>query len=230
MKKVDEKCYVLKITGYLFNDDMLHELYELAEYIKSLSEKGKTFIIVVGGGSYLRSVLSFLRKYSYASEYDLDILGIYFSRLNAYILLQLLQPLVVESIPTSVEEALTLYFKFRKNIVMGGVSPGFSTNAVSAYIASRLSSPLINMTRVGAIYDKDPEKFSDAKKINVIHIDRLIEIIEKYKESAGYYPLFDKSSLNIIKEYNIPTCIIAPSRMSLHNYIEKGECGTIIIT
>ena len=82
MKNVDKKCYVLKITGYLFDDAMQRKLHELAEYIRSLFDD-KTFIIVVGGGGYLRSVLSFLRRYSYASEYDFDMLGIKFSRLNS---------------------------------------------------------------------------------------------------------------------------------------------------
>jgi len=220
--------YIIKLTGYIFNPHESIELVRLSETIKSFLKKGYMFIIVTGGGLEFREWLSILRKHSKSSEYDLDHLGILFSRLNAEILKRLLYPYVEKTIPESIEEAIILFKEKDKNIVMGGVSPGFSTNAVAASLSARLGLPLINMTRAGGVYDKDPEIYKNAKKLDKVKVNLLIKMLSKEYEAAGHYPLFDLTSLKIIKEYNVNVYVIPANRESLKTILEGKHVGTII--
>lgn len=223
--------YVIKLTGYIFNlndSDNYKELYNLSKYIKELYSQRRRFVIVVGGGAFLRRWIDYLRKYSKVSEFQLDLLGIQFTTLNARIMSMLLYPTAVDTIPKSIEEAVVLAKESDKNIVLGGVSPGFSTNAVAAYLAGQLSVDLINMTRVGAVYTKDPEVYDDAEKIDQISISMLSKLLSSYKESAGHYPLLDRTSLKILKKYKIRTYIIPATVSALKNLLQ-GSCeGTIV--
>jgi len=226
--KERNKKYIIKLTGYVFNPHKSAELVRLSETIKSFFKKGYMFLIVTGGGLEFREWLNILRKYSKSSEYELDHLGILFSRLNAEILKRLLYPFVDKAIPESIEEAIALFKEEKRNIVMGGVSPGFSTNAVAASLSARLGLPLINMTRAGGVYDKDPEVYKDAKKLDRVTVSLLIKMLSEEYEAAGHYPLFDLTSLKIIKEYNINVYVIPANKESLEKILEGKHVGTII--
>jgi len=223
--------YVIKLTGYIFDiidNSNYNELYRLSKYIKELYRRGLRFIIVVGGGATLRNWIEYLRKFSSTSEYDLDELGILFTRINAEIFRRLLYPTSLDLIPETIEEAIIAAKTSDKNIVLGGVSPGYSTNSVAAHIASKILIPLINMTRVGGVFTKDPQLYNDARKLDRITIDELINLMSSHMESAGHYPLLDKTSLNIIKQYRVKTYVIPASKYALEKLIH-GECiGTEI--
>jgi uridylate kinase len=218
--------YVIKLTGYIFDisdSENYNQLNNLSRYIRELYGRGFRFIIVVGGGAVLRSWIEYLRKFSSVSEYELDELGILFTRINAGIFRRLLHPTSLDIIPETIEEAIVSAKTSDKNIVLGGVSPGYSTNSVAAHIAARLSIPLINMTRAGGVFTKDPQIYSDAKKIDRISVNKLIELLSQHTESAGHYPLLDKTSLNIIKQYRVKTYIIPATKHALERLID-GEC------
>jgi len=76
---------------------------------------------------------------------------------------------------------------------------------------------------VKVVFTKDPQIYSDARKIDRISVDKLINLLSSYTESAGHYPLLDKTSLNIIKHYHVKTYIIPASKHALEKLIE-GEC------
>ncbi len=57
-----------------------------------------------------------------------------------------------------------------KIIVMGGLKPGITTDAVAALVAERIDAELlVKGTDQNGVYDKDPRKHGDAVKL-----DRLI--------------------------------------------------------
>ncbi len=220
--------YVIKLTGKLFDIENVDRLVKIAETVKEYSGRYR-FILVCGGGGTLRKWLSKLRESSSASEYDLDMLGIAFTRLNADILRLMLKPYSIDYIPESIEEVLNLIHTTNKIIVLGGISPGFSTNAVAAFIAKELGYVLINMTSAGGVYDRDPSKYSEARIIDEIHIEDLIRLLSDRVEHAGSYPLFDMTSLNLIKNYKISTYVIGPDQEQLIKIFDGGSSGTRII-
>ncbi len=220
--------YVIKLTGSLFEPESFSSLRSIAEVAIDRRDDFKG-VFVCGGGKTLRKWLTNLRENSNSMEYDLDYLGIEFTRINARILMLLLKPHVYPFIPTSIHEAILIAKNIDKHIVMGGVSPGFSTNAVAAFLAKELGYRLINITSAGGVYDKDPKLASDAQILDKIHIDDLIKMLSDRVEYAGSYPLFDLTSLNIIKKYSIKTYVIGPEKDQLVKLLNGESVGTEII-
>ncbi len=220
--------YVIKVTGKIFEPENSSLLVAFADTLMKYREKYR-FIVVCGGGKTLRYWLNILRRESSVSEYELDLLGISFTRLNAELLIKLLYPYSIDNIPKSIEAVIQLVEASNKIIVLGGLSPGFSTNAVAAFIAKELGYTLLNITSAGGVYDKDPLKYPDAKKLDEVVIDDLIKLLNRESETAGNYPLFDMTSLNIIKEYKIPTYVISTDVKDLKAILEGGVAGTKIV-
>jgi len=226
------KRVVIKVTGSLFDLDKnkeLRELFKLVNFVKEIVLKNKMKIfMIVGGGRHLRDYLSILRRRG-VNESMLDRVGIELTRVNALILSSLLGDICCGVIPKSIDEALILQ-NFGSVVVMGGLIPGFSTNAVSALIAEAINSDLlIIMSKAGALYDKDPEKFKDAKPIKKAKIDDVRRILSQYWSKAGYYPLLDRTAIEIINRSKIPTVIIPPTVESLKKTLEGEYIGTLIV-
>ena len=218
---------VLKLSGYIIDEFLLNNqsrLLKILEFIKEDSlREGRKYAIVVGGGSHARKVINRLRLYK-LDEFTLDTIGISISRINALIVQSLIKPYVYGKIFNNIIEA-SYVFKYKNvNIIVGGFSPGFSTNAVSTLLAYLSDAEcLINLTRVGGIYDRDPQKYDNARLLRRVRIDELIKILSKHAEYAGHYPLFDSNSLRMIKEWRIKTYILPPTREALEKLLIHRE-------
>lgn len=224
------KSIVLKLTGHLFSEDKLSELENIVAFIKEDHKvKKRIYYVVVGGGSYPRALIEQLRRRG-VEECVLDRIGIAFSKLHAKYILNLLKPCVHPVIPSNVEEAILLNLKRKTNMVFGGFSPGFSTNAVSALIAANLNADmLVTMSRAGGLYDKDPFLHKDAILLNQAKIDTVEELLSSYRERAGFYPLLDKTAIKVIKKYRIKTYIIPPTLDALKSLLSGEKVGTEIL-
>jgi uridylate kinase len=207
-----------------------NELISLINFIKRdhLDNK-RIYYLVVGGGQYARTLIENLRKHG-VNEYLLDKIGIETSRIHALFISYLLRPYVHEYIPRSIEEAVLLDMSKEANLVMGGLYPGFSTNAVSAMLAKAVNADiLLTMSRGGGLFDKNPEKYPDAKLIKEADISLVGKILGVYDERAGHYPLLDKTSIKVIAENEIDTYIIPPTLQALKKILNKENPGTHIV-
>ena len=225
------KKIVIKLTGHLFDwDSSYNDLLNLINFIRNDYVKNdRIYYIVVGGGKYARLLIENMRKHG-VNEYLLDEIGIEVSRIHAKFILNLLRPYVYEKIPVSVQE-ISLYNAFKKtNMVLGGLSPGFSTNAVSTLVYITVDADvLLTMSVSGGLYNKDPQKYSEAKIIREAPLSIAKKILEGYQEEAGYYPLLDKTSLKLIEENKINTYIIPPTANALEKILKGKNPGTRII-
>ena len=92
---------------------------------------------------------------------------------------------------------------------MGGTTPGHSTDMVGAELAEKTkASKYIIATNVDGVYDKDPNKYRDAKQIKEIKIDDLIKQHGTDWDSAGKNIVIDGPALKIIKKAKIPTFVL----------------------
>ncbi len=139
---------------------------------------GRKLGIVVGGGLPAREAID-LAKESFSDSYRLDNVGIAATRLNATILQQALQDIgcnVSPIIPTTTNEAAEL-LETHNIVVMGGTTPGHTTDAVSVALARDCgSSHCVIATNVSHVHDKDPRKYPDAKAIEEMTLSELAEI------------------------------------------------------
>ena len=196
---------VLTIGGSVILSEELESSYfeKLANLLKITSKKYKLFI-VVGGGNVARRYIKLGRELGF-SEDILDLIGIDITRINAKFLSNILTD-SNNKIPYTTDEAI----KVDKSIViMGGTTPGHSTDMVGAEIAEKIHSELfIIATNVDGIYDKDPNKYSDAKQIKEIEIEKLIKSFGTQWKKAGKNMVVDGPALKIVKRAKLTTYVL----------------------
>jgi len=201
---------VLKLGGSILFEglNLKRRILEYwTEKIHELSESLDKVVVVIGGGSPARLYIGWGRNLR-LSEHTCDVLGILASRINAFLMAEYmrkkLQSLKVASkIPYSIYELIPLLDLYDV-VLCGGFIPGQSTMGVAAEVAEAISSKyLLVATDVDGVYDKDPKKYPDAKRVEKEGIGRVIRRFVEYEYSAGTYKLFDVQSLKVIQRARI---------------------------
>lgn len=213
------KSVVISIGGsvILSEDADVSFLNSLVNILKKISRRYKIFIIV-GGGSVARKYIKLGRELDFDEE-TLDQIGIDITRVNARILTNILEESNKE-IPKTTDEAKK---RDEPIIVMGGTTPGHSTDMVGAELAEKDDADFfIIATNVDGIYDKDPNKYSDAKQLKEVSIDQLVEEHGTHWKSAGKNMVIDGPALEIIKNANILTYVVNGKRL---DQLEKALSG-----
>ncbi|MBS7655784.1 UMP kinase [Candidatus Bathyarchaeota archaeon] len=222
---------VVKLGGFAFPLKIDEEVIKaFALKFKEIYKAGHKLAIVTGGGEAARVYINAARNLG-ASESFCDQLGILVSRLNAKLILTSLNDLAAFKIPESLEEFQNL-FSLGKIVVMGGLQPGHSTNAVAALIAELIKADLlINVTDVDGVYTKDPKEDPKAKLLNKVTVKQLQEILSLNEMKAGKYKLLDLLALKIIERSKIPTWIInGKDPSNLIKAIKGEKIGTKILS
>jgi len=114
---------------------------------------------------------------------------------------------------------------------MGGTTPGHSTDAVAAMLAREVKAErLIIATDVDGIYDKDPKKYEDAKKLDRMSIKGLRKMAGEEWKKAGESAVIDSIACRIIEEEKIETFVVNGKRLDeLENAIYgKKFNGTVV--
>ncbi len=107
-------------------------------------------------------------------------------------------------------------------IIAGGTgNPFFTTDSASALRAAELSvSALLKGTRVDGVYDKDPEKFSDAIKFSTLTYDRAL---------SDNLKIMDMTAFTLCKENSIPIIVFDMNEVgNLSLVVEGKDIGTIV--
>ena len=199
----------VKLGGFSFPLELgVEEIKKYGEMFSKLKRDGNKLIVVTGGGKNARKYIEASRKLG-ANEALCDQIGILVTRLNARLLITSMGDDAYPKVPETIED-LRHYFESGKVIVMGGLQPGHSTNAVTALAAESIgASVLVNVTNVDGVYTADPKKDPKAKKFDEISTDKLLSLISGEEVSAGSYELLDPVSVRIIERSHIPTWIVS---------------------
>ena len=193
---------VLSIGGSILEKDA-NKIRAIANAVQEIASKNKVFV-VCGGGPVSREYIKVARALV-ASEAVCDMLGIDATRLNARLLISATKD-ACKIIPKTYEAAAAQ----KENIViMGGVSPGHTTDAVAAILAEYVSADLlVNATSVDGVYSADPKKDKNAKKFNKLTPRQLVEIVSKVEMTAGPTTVFDLLASKIIERAGIKTIVV----------------------
>jgi uridylate kinase len=196
---------VISIGGSVLFSGEVNDIFfkKLNILLQNLTKKYKIYL-VVGGGKKARKLIKKGREQG-LSEEELDQIGIDVTRENAESLSDKLENSNI-IIPKSTDEAKNISEKI---VVMGGTTPGHSTDMVGAELAEKTnSSKLVIATNVDGVYNKDPNKSSDAKKYDEIRIDELIKQLGTDWKTAGKNTVIDGPALSIIHKAKIPTFVL----------------------
>ena len=182
---------VVTIGGSIIIKDHDYKKFrDYAEVLRDLSEEHEIFV-VVGGGKTAR-----------------DYIGIEVTRLNAKLLIAALGDYAYPEVPQNFREARQ-FANTKRIVVMGGTEPAHSTDAVGSILAEFVGAELlINATSVNGLYNKDPNKYSDAKMYNEVKPSKMIDLMSTKDIKAGTYEFFDMTAIQIIKRSRIKTVIL----------------------
>ncbi len=220
---------VLKIGGSIvFSDKIDVELVKsVSKQIISLS-KDHEFLIVVGGGTIAREYIGALKSIGKDDTF-LDFIGMEVAKLNASLFMGSLGEKAPVEISNDFKDALsTLYLG--KIPLLGGTHPGHTTDAVSSMLAEFAGADLfLRFTNVDGVYDKDPRKYKDAKKLGKISHETLLEIVEGTKAEAGVNTVIDPLAAKILKRSKIKTIVCGKEELKdIKAVIEGKHKGTEI--
>ena len=218
---------VVKLSGSLFKPDVKDsDIQPFTKLFSDLRRSGVKIVLVAGGGKNARTYINAARGLG-ADESTLDELGILVSRLNAMLMIVGLGEDAYPSVPTSLAEVAKA-FKETGLVVVGGLHPGQSTNAVACLIAERVRANLfLNTTSVDGVYTKNP-KISDAKRLSSVSTKELEKILSGSAMGAGTYELMDPVALRIIERSKIPSRIALCSPEVVKQVLNGENAGTIL--
>jgi uridylate kinase len=227
MKKI-----VIKFGGsVLYKENMtlnIDLIQRIIDVINKLDEEGHRIAIVVGGGKLARVIIQASDVLGHVTTFK-DILAVESTRIHALLVIASLKDKAYLLVPRSFEE-VGKALSSGKIVVSGGLQPGQSTSAVSALLAEYWGADmLINLTNVDKVYDKDPNRYKDAKPIDKMTTEELTKIISIQEEEPGKYDLFDIVGCEILNRSKIK--LIFTSGANPENILKavKGEpVGTIV--
>ena len=207
---------VLKLSGRVFEDEGL--VYAYAKIVKNYGGK---IAVVAGGGEVARRYIAVARGGGASNTFQ-DLLGIYASRLNALLFLSLLGEEAYPKVPVNLEEFLDAWRRY-KYVVAGGFQPGQSTATVAALVAEAAgASILLNAANIDAVYDDDPRRNPNARRLSELTYDELENIV-KSSALPGGYELLDMWSISILKRNCITTYILDGRKTDHLGAVLRGE-------
>ncbi len=201
------KTIVISLGGSVLVPSL--ESNNIAAYADMLSRLAQQFrvFVVVGGGGEARRYISAARSLA-IDEATSDEIGILVTRLNATMLISALGQVAYPVVPVSHYEALEAATSGRI-VIMGGVTPGQTTDAVSAVLAERAGADLlINATSVDGIYSADPKKDPNAKKLDLLSPEELLAIVQGGRMDAGANNVIDIVAAKVVQRNTIPLLVI----------------------
>ena len=190
---------VIKIGGSVIASPLDAErIINYSRILRSIKEKGHEVVVVVGGGKVAREFISIADSMR-LSDNEKDEIAILVSRLNARLVAAALGDYGSKEIPDTTEQVAKV-LATGKIVVMGGLRPGITTDTVAAMVLEAINArALVKATDQDGIYDSDPRKYKDAKKLDKITYSDLGKIVAK-SHRPGAHEILDTESIRILEK------------------------------
>ena len=217
---------VISLSGTFFEDAT--RIKQIAEVLEEIA-KSYGLYIVTGGGKIARERIKIARELG-ANETICDYIGIAVTRVNAKLLISALHNAHPEPFSAYNEVAGAGLGEEARISVMGGVSPGYTTDAVAAILAEYVNADLfIDVTSVDGVYDADPRRYPEAKKYDKLTAKELVALTAKEELKAGSRIVIDPVAAKIIERSGIKTLVIDGSNpRDILNAVQGKHHGTAI--
>jgi len=221
---------VLSLGGSIIIPDKVDTkpLNELKKIILRNSKNYK-FVVVCGGGSIARKYITALKD-SGMNEKLQSLAGIAATRMNARFMSYFFKIDPTKGIPHKMRQ-LKKYLRKQDVVFCGALEykPNQTSDSTASEIAEYFKADFINLTNVPGLYDKNPQKFKNAKFIAKITWKDFIKEANKSKFKPGQHFVLDQSAAKIILENKITTYILGKNLIQLDNVLRgKKFKGTKI--
>ena len=194
-------------SGYGIDTSILQFI---ANEIKGLVDSGIEVAIVVGGGNIIRGVTA--AQDGIIKRTSGDYMGMLATVINGVAIQEALESIGLEARlqtaidmheigePYIVRKARRHLEKGRVVVFAGGTgNPYFTTDTAATLRANEIEADfLIKATKVDGVYDKDPNKFDDAKKLDELTYDRAL---------TEHIKVMDDTAIALAKDNNMPIIV-----------------------
>lgn len=194
-----------------------------------VSSKQRRFFITVGGGAITRDYQKAARavRQEDLNDGDADWLGVHATRLNA----QLIRTIFKDIADPRVIKHYEIILKIQAPVaVAAGWKPGWSTDYCAVTVCQDYGlNQVINMTNVDRVYDKDPNKFPDAKPLGEITWDTYRDMVGNTWKPGMNAP-FDPIASKLAQDLGITIKILNGKDFTNLEHALNGEpfVGTLI--
>ena len=237
MKLKPFKRILIKISGeqlageYEFGVDPKIANF-LAQEIKKVVKAGHQLIVVVGGGNMVRGAEV---AGNGIKRVTADQMGMLSGLINSMCLTDIFESNGIQTrcLSNIYAEQVAESFSFRRAekhleagrvvIVAGGTArPYFTHDTAAVSFALELEAEVVlKATKVDGVYDKDPIKYKEAKKLEHITFDEAI--------SNSQIKVMDKAALGLALEQKVPIVVFNPIKKDNILKVAEGDIvGTLI--
>jgi uridylate kinase len=200
----------------------------IADEIKELIDNKVEVGIVIGGGNFIRGVNAakdgLIKRTSgdymgmlatvinaIAVQEALESIGLCVRVLSALKIQEVAEPFIVRRANRHLEKGRVVIF------ASGTGNPFFTTDTAATLRAVEINADMIvKATKVDGVYDKDPNKFDDAKKLDILSYD------EALKDNIK---VMDDTAIALAKDNLIPIIVC---NMSIKGNLTKIVAGNDI--
>lgn len=228
---INSKVIILALGGSVVHPKEGIDVSLLRRF-RALVEKhlrrGTKFVLVIGGGALCREFLAAARAVRPLSNTEQDWLGIHTTWPNAELVRLVFGKYAAPKLITS-ETAVPSRLKYSVT-VSGGWRPGWSTDYVAVRVANILGSKAALIAGKPAfVYDKDPDKFKDAKPQKEMTWAKYRKIIPKTWQAGSHAPV-DPMAAALAAKKDL-TCVVLDGKnlKNLDSLLSgKNFQGTVI--
>ncbi len=193
---------VISLGGSLIAPDGVDVSF-LKKFREMILGRPERFVIICGGGKTARRYQDAAQSLIGSDDDALDWIGISATHLNANLLRLAFEKDAEQEIVVDPTKKVSWT---RKLLVAGGWKPGRSTDYDAVILARKYGiGMIINMSNVDYVYEQDPRKKSDAKRMPFLSWQGFFKIVgDKWKPgmSAPFDPIAaqeaEKSGLKVI--------------------------------
>lgn len=220
---------VVSVGGSLIVPDQIDTnfLTRFKALILEKVQRGFTFSIITGGGKTARRYQDAAQAVTPLSPQDLDWIGIHSTRLNGQLLRNIFvgyahpQVITNPTIDIDVDEPI---------IIAAGWQPGYSTDYDAVLMAKNLGARrVVNLSNIDYVYDKDPKRYPDAKKMEKVSWEEFRKIIPD-RWDPGLSSPFDPVAAKEAEALGLEVAIMNGAKLEeFSNYLDsKPFIGTVI--
>lgn len=204
----------------------------LAKEVKQVAERGTQVVIVIGGGNFMRGAQIAGHGIQRVTG---DHMGMLATMINALALTDIfehngvatrcLSNIFAEQVAEKFVHRLAHkhFEKGRVVIVAGGAGrPYMTTDTAAVVLALEMDCEVVlKATKVDGVYDKDPNKFKDAHKLDEVSYQQAV--------SDEAISVMDKAAMGLAMEHSMPLIIFDTMKAGNIASVAAGESvGTVI--
>ncbi|MFV2001407.1 MAG: UMP kinase [Paracoccaceae bacterium] len=210
------KRVMLKISGEALMGDQGYGLHpptvaRIADEVKTVHDLGVEICMVIGGGNIFRGLQGSAQGMerttadymgmlatvmnALAMQAALEAVGVYTRVISAIPMDQICEPYIRRRAVRHLEKQRVCIF------AAGTGNPYFTTDTAATLRASEMACEAIfKGTKVDGVYDKDPEKFSDATRYDKISYDDVL---------AKHLRVMDATAVALARDNQLPIIVFS---------------------